>query len=229
MRTGDRRFVHLTRRPGLLSDRAHDEAASTASDAVGCVVTIFGARDLSFGRLAVGGLVGPRCRVSDPRHEQLTRQAPAPVLPMRGTAPPATLLHVRPTLLEDGDDDEARDATRELHRECVDQLLHPACAPLIDAVGLVPPLLCAERLSLFLCGLLLHPEDVDNRLASVHSTSTRDRLSFCRDAMSGASWWEPLLPGSETADGEAATAGQGSVRPWELPPPDPEAGKEAMQ
>ena len=47
--------------------------------------------------------------------------------------------------------------------------------------GNAPPLLCAERLSFWLCGIVLRTADAHLRRTCLRERSTRARLDFVRD------------------------------------------------
>ena len=214
MQDGDNRFVHLTARPGRSSSPEDVEAASTASDAVGSVVTILSASALPFGRMVLECVAGPRCRISANRVELLGAMDE---VERASSRPAERLLHVSPVLCSDelsvgAPPDERTDTLR---RELAARLLQPSCAEVLSYVGMVPPLRCAERLSFFLCSLLLHADDVDHRLSALLSRSTRERLEFCKRAMDDASWGilseasqscAPAVYESQQADAEQVTA-----------------------
>ena len=212
MKDGDRRFVHLTERPGR-SPRVEDvEATSAAPDAVGSVITILSARDLPFGRLVLECVAGPRVRIashscevieslddlSPPDHHPRNRQLSARTTTTRSRR----LLHVKPALLSDDgvstpyaelldDDCDVATAVEALRRELSARLLHQDNAALLGFNAMTPPLFCAERLSLFLCTMLLHADDTAHRLAALHTTSTHERLLFCKNAMDQAEYPQP--------------------------------------
>ena len=201
MRDADRRVVHLTRRPGISQHPEHVEAASTADDAIGCVLTILNARPM-FGRLVAECVAGPRCSITDRQHTQTAEGAflsVAPRLFPEQGAPP--------------DGSRADEHTSRLTMELAERVLtEPSAIRIFGRVGMVPPFHCPERFSFFLCGLLMHDKDVNHRLEAMHAT-TAERLTYCREAIDAGGWAELMVFAAAEEDD---SAGQGSLRPWEV-------------
>ena len=174
---GDGRFVHLAKDQGRAARSLDGEdsvgfaaAAGRKEAAIGSVISIQSAKELPYGRLVLDCVAGPRCRIPNGR-----------VHPSFDVTP-QLYLDESPACNQDAG------ATESLRRELAARLLQPTCAEVLRIVGMVPPVHCAERLSLFLCALLLHGDDVDRRLAVMATQSTRRRLEFCRVAMDAAEW-----------------------------------------
>ena len=240
---GDRRFVHLRERDARSSSDEDVRAASAGHDAVGTIVTITSASTLPYGRLVVECVVGPRCRIASYAGLDVTEGSRTASTQADGTA---RLLQVNPVLCADdtpdvpvcaanaeGAEEDARRrawVVEELRSELAARLLHPANAGALAFCAMVPPLLCAERLSFFLCAMLLYGDDCERRLAALHSTSTLARLEFCQAAMDSADWAkkaaaEQTAIGAEVDAGvgigehgmeeRAVDVGQALLRPWE--------------
>ena len=171
----DRRFAHLP-----------------DADGVGVIASILHHSELPDGRHAVHVLAGPRCRVTrSARLERIdsTDESPGP--------PP--LLHVEYELQRDDPppaDDAAADAA--LARDLLERIaaLVPAGRGGLAALQPnAPPLLCAERLSFYLCSVLLLASDAKMRSTWLRECSTRARLAFVGDLVMRA---EEQRPSSET-------------------------------
>ena len=162
----DRRFVHLTERPGRSSSPEDVNEASAASDAVGTVVTILSSSEMPFGRVILDCIAGPRCRVVDRR---------------RGRTNGRTM-HVRTTPCTDAQDVKD-DRTDTLRADLAARITRPFYEPMLHANGLIPPLLCAERLSFFVAALILQEDERERRQSCLYSTDTRQRLAFCEGTL----------------------------------------------
>ena len=188
---GERRFVHLSERPGRSSCAIDINEASAASDAVGTMITIVQSTEMPYGRLILDCL-GSRCRIVDRR---------------RGKTDGRTL-HVLPSLVTDPrPDDSDGDATIEaLRARLATRMTLRDFSRLHHQNGLLPPLFCAERLSFFTCGLLLPNDDCEARQACLFSTDTRSRLEFCKSAMmamEGMGWEkDDIVDGSFVSDSD---------------------------
>ena len=204
------RFVHVAKSQGRASQSVNPEAATAAGDAVGAdtvgsVISIQTAKMLPFGRIVLDGIAGPRCRF-DMRRAADRSLEPTPRREDR-------LLRVAPRLYIDVPlCAQHAAATEALRLELAARLLQPACTEVLRIVGMVPPVQCAERLSLFLCALLLHSDDIDRRVAVMSMRSTQRRLEFCKAAMDAAEWG-PLCEAKAAVaatDEKRATHGGGS-------------------
>lgn len=130
---------------------------------------------------AVQCLAGPRCRVT-----KAARLEPMPASKPDAAAPPP-LLHVEFALEEDEPTEDAT-ADAALARDCLERLCK--LAPLDrepSARANLPPLLCPERLSFWLCQLLLRNDDTERRRAMLTKRSTYERLCFVSDLIDRAS------------------------------------------
>ena len=151
-----------------------------ASNGHGTITTIQMHRWLPDGRVAIQCLGGPRIRSTKARLEPLPPSRP-------DAAAPSPLLHVEYAIEED---EATEDATADavLARDCLERLC--ALAPLDrepSARANLPPLLCAERLSFWLCQLLLRNDDTDRRRDMLKKRSTYERLCFVSDLIDRAS------------------------------------------
>lgn len=214
---GTRRFVHLSERPGRSPDAEHIEGASAALEAVGSVLTVLDARAMPFGGIVIDCVAGPRCRIISRRVERVddgtanrydylpVQSAIAHIVPDQKRA--KRLLHVETRMIADTPtcSRRAHAAVDELRSELAARLLHCKGPALLAETKLVPPLLCPERLSLFLCALLVHPDDKQRRLATLYTRHTLQRLEFCESAMDRAGW-PRLREGDEIAWGSANDA-----------------------
>ena len=174
----DRRFAHLP-----------------DADGVGVIASILHHSELPDGRYAVHVLAGPRCRVT--RAARLERIDPPPFA-ADSTAErrkPPPLLHVEYELQRDDPppaDDAAADAA--LARDLLERLaaLVPAGRGGLAALQPnAPPLLCAERLSFYLCAVLLLAADARMRGTWLRERSTRARLAFVGELVMRAEQQRP--------------------------------------
>ena len=150
----DRRYAHLP-----------------AADGVGTVASILDHRVLPDGRIAAHVMAGPRCRV--------IRGAEAEVIE-EGKAP---LLHVAYDVAIDEPPVDAA-ADERLARDCLEKLatlipIQKLCAVSSNA----PPLFCPERLSFWLCQLMIRQDDARLRVAWLQERTTATRLTFLLNAL----------------------------------------------
>ena len=182
----------LTSAGGLQPDVRFAHLPVADRGGIGVVASVLQHKELPDGRMAVQCLAGPRCRVTTAELE--------PIEAADGAASPP-LLHVGFELAHDADiQDEAADL--ELARDCLRRL--GALAPL-DQPALasnLPPVLSAERLSLWLCHVLLPANDATSRMAWLRSDSTRERLRFCAECLSRA---ENAHSQAKTGGGDSST------------------------
>ena len=78
---------------------------------------------------------------------------------------------------------ESADKDDAVARECLAMLRSVDNPDVLARLAVVPPLFDAERLSFFLCQLLLPNDDVDRRVHLLFSRSTSERLAFCHSAI----------------------------------------------
>ena len=90
--------------------------------------------------------------------------------------------------MELANDQPSEDAGADemLARECLDRFsaLAPLDQPALAAN--IPPLFDAERLSFWLCHVLMPANDAKGRHAWLRCESTRDRLQFCAERLLSA-------------------------------------------
>lgn len=198
------RFVHVADSPG---------------STVGSVLSIQSAKLLPFGRIVLDCIAGPRRRIEarrltavdvETRGEEIQDYVGG-----RSTRRDAQeeVLHVVTSTCVDDPVVCTHDAsaTEALRRELSARLLQPSCSRALQIVGIVPPLHCAERLSFFLCGLVLRGDDVRRRLAVMATRSTQRRLEFCSVGLDA--WME-----SRTADGGREEHRPRTGDTWVAPP-----------
>jgi len=178
---------------------------------LGTLVTLVRHGKQDNGTIATQVVAGPRIEVTSHREQQVAAS--------KGQlAAPAPLLHVeyamRPDDQSEGPSKDGESVGSEgsyaeqnvaAARRCVELLLGfdaDAGARLGRGVGLgvVPPFLCPERLSFFLCGALLANDDLHQRLAMLYCTRTAQRLDFCEAALN------KRLKGGGEDDAEAERA-----------------------
>eukprot|EP00966_Prymnesium_polylepis_P248112 5737296-Prymnesium_polylepis.2 len=70
-------------------------------------------------------------------------------------------------------------------------------------LAVAPPLFDAERLSFFLCQLLLPNDDVERRMHWLVSRSTSERLAFCHSAIER---WAARKKGEAASRGTKGTS-----------------------
>lgn len=148
---------------------------------MGVIASIVSHQALPDGRVAVNVLAGPRCVVTQhARHEAVSQ-------PKEADAPPPPLLHVEYSLTSDDPPPDTATGAADLAtgRQCLDELTKLVPGSL-SSLRSVPPLLCAERLSFWLCAVILRQDDSRQRRAWLHERSTTARLAFVRNALERA-------------------------------------------
>ena len=167
-------------------DGRYAHLPDSASGAVGTVASILSHQSLSDGQVVVRVLAGPRARlVRTSRLEEVHRPGG------EGGPPLPPLQHVAlETLADEPGEDAAADAA--LARECLERLAKLVPLDQLPQSVNVPPLLSPERLSLWLCGVILRANDTTARVQWLCERSTRKRLEFvastlARESPRGAS------------------------------------------
>ena len=141
-------------------------------DGVGVVASIIAHQVLPDERVAVRVLAGPRCRV--------TATARTEAMKEEGAAP---LLHVAYELPTDALPEDA-EADLELASACLEQL--SSLVAISKASANVPPLFSAERLSFWLCQMIIRKDQAQLRVSWLEESTTRARLEFVRRALERA-------------------------------------------
>ena len=144
------------------------------SDGIGTLASILDHTQLPDGRVAARMLAGPRCRVTKAARIEVVEEGAAP------------LLHVTYGLVND-DPSEHPAADAELARECIEELSALVPISKLSAINTnAPPLFSPERLSFWLCGVMIRPDDASSRMAWLKEQNTLKRLAFVRRALQKA-------------------------------------------
>jgi Lon protease-like protein len=150
-------FIHLPSRREMIQ---------TSVDPVGTLVSVMKSDRDADGRVHIETLAGPRVRVLEQRDEVVDTSSSEP------------LLHVTFELYSD-EDYENKEHIFELHEQCLEILLKTeGLWSRKSFMNGMPPLLNPERLSLWMCQLGLHHQDLQQRLTWLYSQDTAERLRF---------------------------------------------------
>ncbi len=146
-----------------------DALARGHTQQFGTLVTILAHEMLDDGRIVIECVAGPRCALTQWHVEEVEGGLP--------------LSHVEISLAIHDEPSSSRKEDEALARRCLTLLQVPDGPSVLEQAAVMPPLFDVERLSFFLCNLLLPSDDTSRRLQFLYGTSTNERLVYCVDAL----------------------------------------------